>query len=83
VESHRIKPDEIKFIDNYEVFDVREDVVSLLRLNRLFNIASEEEGEYNFVVAPPGQVYKFSGYRRGYYPGGWYCIAHYRCQPAS
>ncbi len=50
VESHRIKPDEIKFIYNYEVFNVREDVVSLLRLNRLFNIASEEEGEYNFVV---------------------------------
>ena len=50
IDSHRIRPEEVKMIDNYEVFNVREDVVSLLRLNRLFKIASEEQREYHFVV---------------------------------
>ena len=50
VDSHRIKPEEIKMIDNYEVFNVRQDVVSLIRLNRLFRIPTEESGEYHFVV---------------------------------
>jgi len=50
IESHRIKPAEIRMIDNYEVFNVRNDVVSLLRLNRLFRIQTEEKGDYNFVV---------------------------------
>jgi len=50
IESHRIKPDDIKLIDNYEVFNVRDDVISLLRLNRLFMIPAEENKEYYFVV---------------------------------
>ena len=50
IESHRIKPADIKFIDNYEVFNVRNDVVSLLRLNRLFRIPTNEQSEYCFVV---------------------------------
>ncbi len=50
VDSHRIKQSDIRMIDNYEVFNVREDVVSLIRLNRLFNIRKDEEGEYRFVV---------------------------------
>jgi len=50
LESHRIKPSEIKMIDNYEVFNVREDVVSLIRLNRLFRIVSDEKKDYFFVV---------------------------------
>ncbi len=50
IDSHRIKPNEIKMIDNYEVFNVREDVVSLLRLNRLFKIDAKEDREYYFVV---------------------------------
>ncbi|MBP7096478.1 MAG: chemotaxis protein CheA [Spirochaetia bacterium] len=50
VESHRIKPAEIRMIDNYEVFNVRNDVVSLLRLDRLFRIRTAEQREYNFVV---------------------------------
>ena len=37
-------------IDNYEVFNVREDVVSLIRLNRLFGMASEEVRETHYVV---------------------------------
>ena len=50
IESHRIKPSEIKMIDNYEVFNIRNDVISLLRLNRLFGIKTDEQQEYNFVV---------------------------------
>ncbi len=50
IDSHRIKPEEIKMIDNYEVFNVRQDVVSLIRLNRLFRIQTDEVGEYHFVV---------------------------------
>ena len=50
IESLRIKPDEIKKIDNYEVFNIRNDVVSLLRLNRLFGIKTEEEQDYHFIV---------------------------------
>ena len=50
IESHRIKPTEIKMIDNYEVFNIRNDVISLLRLNRLFGIKTNEQREYHFVV---------------------------------
>ncbi len=50
VDSHRIRPGDIKFIDNHEVFNVREDVVSLLRLNRLFRVPSDENREHYFVV---------------------------------
>jgi len=50
IESLRIKPEEIKKIDNYEVFNIRNDVVSLLRLNRLFGIKTEEEADYHFIV---------------------------------
>ncbi|MDR1210890.1 MAG: chemotaxis protein CheA [Spirochaetaceae bacterium] len=50
IESLRLKPEEIKMIDNYEVFNIRNDVLSLLRLNRLFGIRTEEKQDYNFVV---------------------------------
>ncbi|TVR70431.1 MAG: chemotaxis protein CheA [Spirochaetaceae bacterium] len=50
IDSHRIKPSQIKLIDNYEVFNVREDVVSLIRLSRLFRIPTEENPEYHYVV---------------------------------
>jgi two-component system chemotaxis sensor kinase CheA len=50
IESLRIKPDEIKMIDNYEVFNIRNDVISLLRLNQLFGIKTEQNQEYNFIV---------------------------------
>jgi len=50
IESLRIKPDEIKMIDNYEVFNIRSDVISLLRLNRLFGIKTEEQQDYHFIV---------------------------------
>lgn len=50
LDSHRIKPSEIKMIDNYEVFNVREDVISLIRLGRLFRIPTQERSDYHFVV---------------------------------
>ena len=50
IESLRIKPEDIRLIDNNEVFNIRSDVISLLRLNRLFGIKSEEQQEYYFIV---------------------------------
>jgi len=50
LESIRIKPEEIKSIDNYEVINVRDDVLSLLRLNRLFKLEQNENMDYYFVV---------------------------------
>ena len=50
IESHRIKPEDINIIDNHEVFNVRDDVISLVRLNRLFRLDTETSGDYNFVV---------------------------------
>jgi len=50
VESLRIKPDDIRMIDNNEVFNIRSDVISLLRLGRLFGIRSEKHQEYYFIV---------------------------------
>ncbi len=50
IDSHRIKASEIKVIDNYEVFNVRKDVVSLMRLNRLFGIEADENVPFHYVV---------------------------------
>ena len=50
IESHRIKTAEIRMIDNYEVFNIRNDVIALLRLNRLFRIPTSEQRDYHFVV---------------------------------
>ncbi len=50
IESHRIKPTDVRTLDNYEVFNVRDDVVSLLRLNRVFRIPTDEQRENFFVV---------------------------------
>ncbi len=51
LDSHRIKEStDIRMIDNYEVFNVREDVISLLRLSRLFNIPNDTSREHSYVV---------------------------------
>jgi two-component system chemotaxis sensor kinase CheA len=50
IESLRIKPEDIRMIDSYEVFNIRNDVISLLRLNRLFGIKTEDHQEYYFIV---------------------------------
>lgn len=50
IESVRVKKSEINTIDNYEVLNVRNEVISVLRLSRLFNIKTQTEGEYCYVV---------------------------------
>ncbi|GMO30941.1 MAG: chemotaxis protein CheA [Termitinemataceae bacterium] len=50
IESLRIKPQDIKQIDSNEVFNIRSDVISLLRLNQLFGIKTEQRDDYNFIV---------------------------------
>jgi two-component system chemotaxis sensor kinase CheA len=50
IESVRMKPSDIKLIDTYEVFNLRDDVLSLLRLNRLFRIPVEENRSNYFIV---------------------------------
>ena len=50
IESLRIKPEDIKMIDGNEVFNIRSDVLSLLRLNQLFGIKTEQSSDYNFIV---------------------------------
>ncbi|MBO4731221.1 MAG: chemotaxis protein CheA [Spirochaetaceae bacterium] len=50
IESHRVRSDEISTIDNYEVLNVRNEVISVLRLDRLFGLKNEEESEYSFIV---------------------------------
>ncbi|MDR1470757.1 MAG: chemotaxis protein CheA [Spirochaetaceae bacterium] len=50
IESLRLKPEEIKKIDNYEVFNIRNDVISLLRLDQLFGIKTQAVADYNFIV---------------------------------
>jgi len=50
VESHRIKTSQIKLLDNFEVIEVRNDVISLMRLNRIFKVQTEEQNDISFVV---------------------------------
>ncbi len=50
IESQRIKKEEINTIDNYEVLNVRNEVISILRLSRLFNIKEQNNSEYCFIV---------------------------------
>ncbi len=50
VESHRVQASEISTIDNYEVFNVRNEVISVLRLSRLFGIKNADDSEYSFIV---------------------------------
>ncbi|MBQ0162138.1 MAG: chemotaxis protein CheA [Treponema sp.] len=50
IESQRIKIQDINTIDNYEVLNVRNEVISILRLSRLFNIKETNHSEYSFVV---------------------------------
>ncbi|MBQ9239482.1 MAG: chemotaxis protein CheA [Treponema sp.] len=59
IESQRIKQDEINTIDNYEVLNVRNEVISILRLSRLFGIDSDTDNEqYCFVVIVGSQEKK-------------------------
>lgn len=58
IESQRVKRNSISTIDNYEVLNVRNEVISILRLNRLFNIKKHDDGEYCFIVIVGSQEKK-------------------------
>ncbi|HAH63647.1 MAG TPA: chemotaxis protein CheA [Treponema sp.] len=61
IESQRIKMNEISTIDNYEVLNVRNEVISILRLSRLFNIretAIQSQDDYCFIVIVGSQEKK-------------------------
>lgn len=50
IESQCIHADDIQKIDNYEILNVRNEVISVLRLSRLFNIQSEQNSEECYIV---------------------------------
>ena len=50
IESQRILHSDIKTIDNYEVLNLRNEVISVLRLSRLFGIKESAGGEYCNIV---------------------------------
>ena len=58
IESQRVKLDSINTIDNYEVLNVRNEVISILRLSRLFNIKNSNQSEYCFIVIVGSQEKK-------------------------
>ncbi|MBR6080244.1 MAG: chemotaxis protein CheA [Treponema sp.] len=58
IESQRVKRDSINTIDNYEVLNVRNEVISILRLSRLFNIHNSDQSEYCFIVIVGSQEKK-------------------------
>ena len=60
IESQRIKLSEINTIDNYEVLNVRNEVISILRFSRLFNIRETDEDNdgYCFIVIVGSQEKK-------------------------
>ena len=50
IESQRILHSDIKTIDNYEVLNLRNEVISVLRLSRLFGIKEGAHDEYCNIV---------------------------------
>jgi two-component system chemotaxis sensor kinase CheA len=50
VESQRVKIEDINTLDNHEVLNVRNEVISVLRLSRLFGIKNSSDSAYTFVV---------------------------------
>ena len=50
LESQRIRPDEIKLIDNYQVMSIRDEVVSLLRMDTLFGVTTDDRRTHHYVV---------------------------------
>lgn len=58
IESQRVKKSSINTIDSYEVLNVRNEVISILRLNRLFNIKDISNNDYCFIVIVGSQEKK-------------------------
>ena len=50
IESQCININEISHIDNYEIMNVRNEVISVLRLSRLFNIPENRSGDECYIV---------------------------------
>ena len=50
IESQCIPVNEISHIDNYEIMNVRNEVISVLRLSRLFNIKESEKSDECYIV---------------------------------
>ncbi|MBP5602508.1 MAG: chemotaxis protein CheA [Treponema sp.] len=50
IESQCININEISHIDNYEIMNVRNEVISVLRLSRLFNIQESQMGDECYIV---------------------------------
>ncbi len=51
IDSHRILRNEIKLVENFEVFTVRDEVIYILRLDELFGIEANRKFEsYDYVV---------------------------------
>jgi len=50
IESQCIRHDEISHIDNYEIMNVRNEVISVLRLSRLFNIKETVSSDECYIV---------------------------------
>ena len=50
IESQCIPLDEISHIDNYEIMNVRNEVISVLRLSRLFNIKETSKSDECYIV---------------------------------
>ena len=50
IESQCININEISHIDNYEIMNVRNEVISVLRLSRLFNIPENQTGDECYIV---------------------------------
>ena len=58
IESQRVKKSSINTIDSYEVLNVRNEVISVLRLSRLFNIKDTSNSEFCFIVIVGSQEKK-------------------------
>lgn len=58
IESQRVKKSSINTIDSYEVLNVRNEVISVLRLSRLFNIKDSSDSEFCFIVIVGSQEKK-------------------------
>ncbi len=50
IDSHRIMPEDVKILDNYEMFNVRDELIFLSRLSRIFNIDDTSKQVHKYVV---------------------------------
>jgi two-component system, chemotaxis family, sensor kinase CheA len=50
METMKVRLEEIRRIDNYEVFNLRDDIISLVRLHTLFHIESPVDAATQYIV---------------------------------